>query len=523
MSKSLYEEALADAKQLLELAEDNAKKAVIEAVTPKIRSLLEKELLAEAPIDEENEDDLLLDLTSPDAIVAASESNPIPVDDVVDATMTAAISLPDAEGKVTLDLDALGTTADSQECEACAEEEFELTAESLEALKVLSDTNSGKISNVLQKMERFAEDIKLFSGAGKLIKETKAYEDKIDQLIERIEDTYLYVTETISESPERKVAEDKLEEFYKGANRLKESTMGKNKKVLKEEDLTIRITNLPDGEDGLDPDSLGVDLIVGEDEGDDEELDLDSEEGSEDMEMSDDTELEVVDDEEEELPMEALNLSDDTIVEISESMLRQEIARMKKLRMKESAMPVEDFGGGSDEGDPLLDVELTTEAQCDEDEEEMKEVQKKEDDAVKAESRKRKAKSVNEGKLQQKASANQKPSQTADVTSDALLRKKLDETNLFNTKLLATNKLLQNESLGSKQKAAAIEKLEEAKSVREVKLVYESIVKALSGRSQLSESRVIGSSSRPTKSSGASLTEAVETNRWARLAGINNK
>ena len=40
MSSNLLDEAIADAKQIRELAEENAKKAVLEAVTPKIKAIL---------------------------------------------------------------------------------------------------------------------------------------------------------------------------------------------------------------------------------------------------------------------------------------------------------------------------------------------------------------------------------------------------------------------------------------------------------------------------------------------------
>ena len=90
---------------------------------------------------------------------------------------------------------------------------------------------------------------------------------------------------------------------------------------------------------------------------------------------------------------------------------------------------------------------------------------------------------------------------SADETSD--LRTKLAETNLFNAKLLFTNKLLQNESLTKRQKAEVIERLDEARNEREVKLVYESLVKTLQGSpAKLTESSdrgVIGSSSRPAR------------------------
>ena len=49
MSKSLFEEAIADAKQLRSVAEQNAKNAIIEAVTPKIKEFIEKELAGQKP------------------------------------------------------------------------------------------------------------------------------------------------------------------------------------------------------------------------------------------------------------------------------------------------------------------------------------------------------------------------------------------------------------------------------------------------------------------------------------------
>lgn len=52
MSK-LFEEAIADAKKLKEVAEENAKKAILESVTPQIREFIEEQLLEE----KEDQDD----------------------------------------------------------------------------------------------------------------------------------------------------------------------------------------------------------------------------------------------------------------------------------------------------------------------------------------------------------------------------------------------------------------------------------------------------------------------------------
>ena len=65
MTNKIFEEAIADAKKLREVAEANAKKAVLEAVTPKIREFIESELLesqdVEEVVHEAPEDEVTLD------------------------------------------------------------------------------------------------------------------------------------------------------------------------------------------------------------------------------------------------------------------------------------------------------------------------------------------------------------------------------------------------------------------------------------------------------------------------------
>ena len=112
---------------------------------------------------------------------------------------------------------------------------------------------------------------------------------------------------------------------------------------------------------------------------------------------------------------------------------------------------------------------------------------------------------------------------TRSTAETSNLRKKLAETNLFNTKLLYCNKLLQNETLTKRQKADVIERLDEAKTEREVTLVYESLVKTLGRpRSALAEGthRVLGSSSQVTRPASTFLSEGGEAERWAKLAGL---
>ena len=102
------------------------------------------------------------------------------------------------------------------------------------------------------------------------------------------------------------------------------------------------------------------------------------------------------------------------------------------------------------------------------------------------------------------------------------LREQLEDLNLFNAKLLYVNKLLQNKSLNESQKKSVIKALDEAKSLGETKALYKSLTESLgSSRSTLNESTRFGSSSRTTTSSSGIKNRTVgESDRWAKLAGL---
>ena len=109
------------------------------------------------------------------------------------------------------------------------------------------------------------------------------------------------------------------------------------------------------------------------------------------------------------------------------------------------------------------------------------------------------------------------------------MKGQLSEMNLFNAKLLYANKLMQNRELSLKQQRNIVESLDNAKTLNEAKILFESLSKSLtrstSRRSSenLNESanrKLIGSSSRST-SSAQPINESVALDRWARLAGIS--
>jgi hypothetical protein len=653
MTKQLYEEALADVKKLKEVAEDNAKRALLEAVTPRIRDLIENQLLGEMGMGEleADPDNLLMD-EFPTSSAEEFESVPavaVPSAGYSDAAASA-MSMPDEEGKVTLDLDALKVPGTG---------EFEMSMESAKSLGILLSTQESREKVFESKLSNLNKSIKLVTSAGRLVKESKGYADTLDSLISEVENTYSYLQTEMQDSDKKDSYESILESYYSTLKQLTEQKMKKTN-TLSEADVTLKLTGMPDE---LDLDSIGVDLITGEEgeeesgeEGDD--LDLggdeeggdegDSEEGGDDLDLGGDEDSDE-DLEEEGHQMESKTLSDDTVVEIDENMLRREIGRMKALREAADMPKNAEKGHGAGEvadgfedddlGDPFTDVKITTEADHDdkkkdvEELDEMEEMEEMEqaygesdmgemdeldeldqaygegddmkhqatdhsdDDrqtnkrnrmpealrrkisaelALQTEAKKKatqakkkqmeaQKKAKQAKKMQEKEQAkkdakkmqeaynyfatkfnesvartNKLKGMLAEATrkgavmndgatksaAETDLRNKLAETNLFNAKLLFTNKLLQNESLTKRQKAEVIERLDEAKSEREVKLVYESLVKTLTASTnKLTESAdrgVIGSSSRPARPASATntLNEGFEADRWARLAGI---
>ena len=117
--------------------------------------------------------------------------------------------------------------------------------------------------------------------------------------------------------------------------------------------------------------------------------------------------------------------------------------------------------------------------------------------------------------------------QLAEAKKQAILAKKeLKESNLFNAKLLYVNKLMQGYSLNAKQQRAIVEALDNAKTLREAKLLYTSLTDSLrkrrstkGGTMNESVSRT-GSASKSVRSS-APANNGTELGRWAVLAGLN--
>jgi len=639
MSKQLYEEAIADLKKVKEIAEDNAKRAVVEAVAPRIRELIEKELLGESlgedesSEDEEKKDKILIDEPSHDEEETSVES--ISFSEVVTGV------------KEEIDNDA---TLD------------ELASH---LMSISSPNNINELNQKLRYVEKVIETLTAIKGN---IKESKTFSKDISQLGDIIATVYGYIQEHVENPTVRLGYSLKIRKCLEKLEKLQETKMKRN--LLGEEKVTIEL-DLPGIELGDALENAAVDLVLDE-EGDEEMEDLESEEtpGEEEPSAEESSDEEAPEAEEASEEEGLLEMDDDSVVEIDESMLRREIAFMKLLRESDESVQdvdgsapgtdeFDDFGGASEEGealelelsesymdetvtdetdpegpgkagtpaaaahtpekpgsvdeeDELLELDMDDESDDDGyDLEEMNSIDQAHDvaslggrgeddvdqsakqlrqpsnesirsqmakelklqeslrkraselkklyesykvatsraktllerkDATTNSSKLKAAyavtaqryngsvtrfnklsESLSKGTAKNSTRSNNVAKPDASAGSDTL-SKKLAETNLLNAKLLFTNKLLQTESLTARQKAQVIEQLDAAETVREAKLVYESLAKALvKPRRTVSEGRILGSSSQATRAASTqtkTLNEGVEAERWARLAGI---
>jgi hypothetical protein len=99
----------------------------------------------------------------------------------------------------------------------------------------------------------------------------------------------------------------------------------------------------------------------------------------------------------------------------------------------------------------------------------------------------------------------------------------INQVNLLNAKLMFAQKATRYGKLSESQKVKVINAIDRASSVREVKLVYTSILEALK-RNETSTKRPVteGLASKSTKSVGRSTTggDNIIKENWQRLAGI---
>ena len=544
MSK-LYEEALLDAKKIREAAEQAAKDRIMESITPQIRQMINNRILFEqeavedimvdpdeiepiefdAPAEEEFSLDTIVD-SMPDGDLA---------DDAMDAAAQAAVAVY-ADGDVNIEVEQEdedededdGLMTDLSLAESFAKlvrDDFvpdtKLAAridalnERVKKLSEVMNVISESKLNAAQKRRLEISFISLVKEAVSLQQELKHSGRGSQRLDQKLNSTIKEMRE-MSSNYKKNIFDFLFE--AEDAKKVEEMQEMMEQDEVEAEEVEAEVEE-PAAEEPADVDvdaasaaledlgaALGLDLEITEEEeeAEEEEEELDLEEADMHEMMQELDEMYEGEDMEEAEDM-------DEMYEIDEAVLRRELARMRNERkIQESAEEEADqFGGGEVLGD-VIEI----------DEDTLINVLADELGSV-SESRRaaRRPARGNAARRAMREAAEYKKAATE-------LKQQLVEMNLFNAKLLYANKLLQNQNLTVKQQRAIVEALDNAKTLREAKLLYKSLSDSLARRGQggkLSESvrRTLGSSSRSTRSAQPAKTKSgVETDRWAVLAGI---
>jgi hypothetical protein len=482
MSNKIFEEAIADAKKLREVAEENAKKAILEAVTPKIREFIESELI-EGKEEEIEEDAEELD-----------EGSDVEEEITLDESSLKKLS-------TLLGVDIVNEVTDKDTRSAISES-------TREAFDMLDENQKKELKNLANKInsrKRTLSSVAINNKESNL-KENSPMKDKY----------YEVDLKALREAVEAELSETMYEE--EGADEGADHDA--NEEASLEEMLQELRLVLDLGED-IEEDQVPEELrgMLEDDPDDEEEVEL-ADDDAEEAEAEEEGEGE--EDAEAEVDFQALaemmyeEEDADEIMEVDEAVLAEEILRIRKM-VREGKMDHQfggkgegkagvagsfggkgtgkagvkkAFGGGSEGQDVFTNPPTLNKLA----------------EAFRTERRKNRA--LDE-KLKKYRSA-------VDT-----LREQLEDLNLFNAKLLYVNKLLQNKNLNESEKKSVIKALDEANSLREAKSLYKSLTETFTrgGKKTLAESRSRGSSSRPTTSS-APKGGAPELDRWQRLAGL---
>ena len=512
----LYSEAIKAAEEIRISAENKVRQNLIESLTPQIKTMVEKKLF-----EEKNSEEYGME----------------------------AIDEEDSEECGTESIEE----EDSEECGAESIEESEnitLNSESRRILNKLVNKNMQK-NAVNEKINSIKESLNALNKVI-ILSENASNKRSVNKKIVKFYKKIISEFKTLKSNNIVKEDKDLLKNFYILSKEIENmSNRRYNKKFLSEslEDLLEMNLFEEDSDDESSEDSDAEELF-GADDSSDSEKDDDSsdlmaglEEDDEPSSVTSDTtveqlaqmaglledeapEMPAADDDEEdtsEMEMEGIFEEDapeegencgpeemaesfgrrDRVLEIDENMLRREIGRMKTLREGEARDMASHFGGGSIEGEVFVDgVELN----------------KLHEMKIKA------AKVVRKNRMLESKLSQYKKALRG-------MKGQLQEMNLFNAKLLYANKLMQNKDLSIKQQRHIVESLDEAQTLGEAKILFESLSKSLvssrktSNGKNLSEGairrRSSGYSSSPVKSA-QTINESVALDRWATLAGIKN-
>lgn len=565
---SLYKDAIADARKLREVAEQNAKNRIIEAVTPKLRRLIERQI---AEGDELLDDDLSGDLVDTEEAMDM-------LDDEQESEMPEAIPMNISSSPPGIDSDGLGSMEivdDEADLESIDDGDLDLEEESTEDTNKSVHVNitvEGKMNHLLR--HRAVRLVKALSEA-----KSSAERNKLHKELELLRKALI-----ITENGQNKRLAYNLSVILKESTmrRRRNSWLFEGKDGAAGEEVEFDDAGFDEGGDTIEVDAAALESALGleagtisggaaggdddldmdddmdmvdldDEEGDDMDLDMDEDLGDEMYEMMGEADDKGGDEDDE-------CSEDDEIVEVNEAMLRRALgasrraparrssrlsetrrriaARRRMLREGEAKSMASSFGGGKLGKEMFVDVDEDTLLNA------LAEELGSYSNSTKNQGSASKMAghfgggSIKKGAVME-ARAHNRTKQALNETKRIAARNaraanaakaELKESNLFNAKLLYVTKLMQQHSLNSKQQRAIIEAMDNAKTQREAKLLFTSLNESLNKRASqklqesrqrqtLNESRTTYSN-RSLQSGQATQSNAVELDRWAVLAGI---
>ena len=472
MSK-LFEEAIADAKKLKEVAEENAKKAILESVTPQIREFIEEQLLEEK--EDQNEDD--------------GDPDPDPLEEEVYLDEGALASLVELIGEENLD-----SLNESKSQKA-------LFSAVKGAVSTMDDNQREKLLNLSHKLNESANHLSKTNKGEDMSK--KYYEVDLRTLREALD------LEEPEMGEKEEVEDEALEELYEQFASLLEQD-----EEVEMEEPEMDTPELDAGAAAGEDDMLSKEEVEAAIEGLVAELELNLGGGAPE---GDDLELPEL---EAELPdLDAGGEEDlNETFEVDPRVLRQELGRIRKMVAEGK---VDHHFGGKGGGAAGVDGAFGGKGSKNAGVKGAFGAGSEGQDAFTNPPQINKLNEAVRQLRRQNRALKEKLNKYRGAVSS--LREQLEDLNLFNAKLLYVNKLLQNKGLNESQKKSVIKALDEAQSLTEAKSLYKSLTETFSRgeRKTISESRILGSSSRATTSSQSSATSTNnELGRWQRLAGL---
>lgn len=535
MSNSIYDEAIAEAALIRESAEDRAKAKIIEAMTPQIKSLVEKSLFNEDSHEEDNESENL-DAKNEEGEEEKADGKEEDREDECDSG-----SYKESVEKNHLDLDNFNINEASIFMKGLITNNTKkvLLKSELQELSERSDRLNTALLMIESKGAHPRTIVRFDDILTKLTNEIKTFENNIILNSNKpLLETYINIKKELNNmSRRRSRIEESLEELFEThlfeADEEKDEDEDEDDKEASEKesssfDKDAAEEALEDLMASLGLDDVDVSLGGGSDssseedsDDDDDDMDFDLDDISledEDEEEEDDDEEEEEEDEDEDeddeknendaYEMDAGPVEGD-MIEIDENMLRREIGKMRRLREGEAKAMASHFGGGKLGKEMFVDVDDSI----------LNALANEIGDAPVP--KPASGKSLVESKNERRK--NRMLESKVNEYKSALdgMKKQLGEMNLFNAKLLYANKLMQNKQLTPSQQRHIVESLDNAKTLNEAKNTFEKLQKSES-KANINENasrRVLSSSSRSVQSA-QSANGSADLDRWARLAGL---